>query len=264
MLYDKVINYFSSRDLSREKIPEEMARQGVNLLLETLYDSDIIVIDKDTEITPTFKGIKDLSKLQIPFDNFFLEMRWQDLNYGLHVTVHVRKLDIIIFMEKDNEMIPIMFDIDLDKLPRIYIGCPSRCNKFNPTKPGPLGSVQCMRTPNNADLCGIGGAVIASIMFLIDVINYINKKPECIIKEATTPPPLKRSGRTYFKPNNRYIYINKSPTLYIGQTGEKLKGSKKSPHERRGHYRYYKNGKVVWVKSTKVNGGESTSKIYKI
>ena len=161
-------------------------------------------------------------------------------------------------------MIPLVFDLNLDRLPRFYVGCPSRCDKFNSTKPGLLGSVQCMRTPNNADLCVIGKTVMTSIMFLVDVINFINKKPDYVIEEATTPPPLTRSGRTNSKPSNRYIYINKSPILYVGQSKEKSKGNKKSPHERRGHYRYYKNGKVVWVKSSKVHGGKKEQKIYRI
>lgn len=37
-----------------------------------------------------------------------------------------------------------------------------------------------------------------------------------------------------------------------------------SPHDRRGHYRHYKNGRVVWIDSIKVKGGASSPKEYRI
>ncbi len=62
------------------------------------------------------------------------------------------------------------------------------------------------------------------------------------------------------QPVYRIVHLDRPRKRSLpGEPGIKGDGSPKAPHDRMGHFRHYRNGKVVWVRSPKVHGGSPTA-----
>lgn len=85
--------------------------------------------------------------------------------------------------------------------------------------------------------------------------------PGVVITDSETPAWVSANkGRAYAGltplPATKVLKIRLDAidTITLKQEREGHRGTM-SPHDRRGHDRHYKNGKVVWIEATKVKGG---------
>jgi hypothetical protein len=91
-------------------------------------------------------------------------------------------------------------------------------------------------------------------------------------RDITKMPPAKPSSPHSKKPSTAYPRKNTTRVTYIlrnSSTGLEMaaQGSHRSPtgtFSVRGHYRYYKTGKVVWVNEYRKGEGKKKSKTYKL
>ncbi len=241
---------------------------------DSINNTNVIVVDLDRcpDIDVADVDIIKLKDCKLPFDNFFIELVQDNKNMGIHVIQKIKdEIEIFNYVGyEDGTIVPLMIIVDLEMLPRFYIGCVSnKCERYVSTQRigGLLGKNMCMRTPRTAEFCPQGTMGRITIELVLLIIQELNRKPEYIVENKTTPLPspttlVKKQYRR--KQNGQFIYLNKEIKVSANQDKEERKGTPKSPHIRRGHYRHYKNGKVVWIKPTKVRGGKNKQKFYKI
>ena len=245
---------------------------------ESIGNANVIIIDLDkfNNINEAIPNISLLKESKLPFSNFFIEIKQENKNMGIHIMQRVEnELEIYNYVGyPDGSIIPVIIIVDLEMLPRFYVACIEKCERFISSKHmGLLNNQMCMRTHRTAKLCDLG----AMAMLTIDIVNItlheLNEKPEYIKSTSLpspTPLPQKQSRPQHkkqsSKPQQQFIYLNKDiKVTEAGEgDGERKKGTPKSPHTRRGHYRHYKNGKVVWIKPTKVRGGKNKQKFYRL
>lgn len=216
----------------------------------------------------------DISKLKdykLPFNNFFIDIFQDNKNMGIHVMQKVKnELEIFNYVGyEDGTIVPLMLIVDLEMLPRFYLGCVTKCERYIPTQRigSLLGKNMCMRTPRTAEFCPQGAMGRITIELVLLILQELNRQPKYIVEDkATLPPSLTTLPKKQYKRNQsqQFIYLNKEIKVSTNQDKEERKGTPKSPHIRRGHYRHYKNGKVVWVRPTKVKEGKNNQKFYKL
>lgn len=286
LFYYRVKNFLQDKiDMPKELksiIPEgkleEYRKEYKSEVNESISSANVIILDlgkfKNKDVT--IPDIDLLRELKLPFNNFFIEIGQEDKVMGIHVRQTVKnELEIYNYAGyPDGTIIPVLIIVDLEMLPRFYVACTEKCERFIPTKHmGLLNNQMCMRTHRTAEFCSLGTMAMLTIDIVNITLHELNKKPEYIKSTSLpspTPLPQKQSRPQHkkqsSKPQQQFIYLNKDiKVTEVGEgDGERKKGTPKSPHTRRGHYRHYKNGKVVWIKPTKVRGGKNKQKFYKI
>lgn len=166
----------------------------------SINDANVIVVDLNRfenrdDFIPEIVTLKDL---KLPFDNFFVELNQGDKNMGIHIKQVVKnELEIYNYIGyTDGIITPVLIIVDLEMLPRFYVGCINKCERFiSPNHMGILNQQMCMRTPRTAKFCDLG----AMAMLTIDLINItlceLNRKPE-YVESTPIPAPTPLSKKT--------------------------------------------------------------------
>ena len=96
---------------------------------------------------------------------------------------------------------------------------------------------------------------LSAVTGFINLLLYYNTKPA----EIRSVKQVKKGGKAKELANPNYLIDFSKPRIKYIDLPEKEKGSHRSPieHPRASHYRHYKSGKVVKVKSTTVNKGNT-------
>lgn len=241
---------------------------------KSINNANVIVVDlnKYPKLDVTNVDVNKLKDCKLPFNNFFIELVQDNKNMGIHVIQKVKnEIEIFNYVGyEDGTILPLMIIVDLEMLPRFYVGCVNnKCERYVSTQRigSLLGKHMCMRTPRTAEFCpqGIMGRITIELVLLI--IQELNRKPKYTVEDKTTllSSPTTLVKKQYKKKQNQqFIYLNKEIKVSDNDGGGERKGTPKRPHTRRGHYRHYKNGKVVWVKPTRVKEGKNNQKFYKL
>lgn len=281
LFYYEVKNFLQNKiDIPKELesiIPKgKLAKYKKEYKIEidkSIHDANVIVVDlnkfKDRDdLTPKITMLKDL---KLPFENFFVELNQGDKNMGIHVRQTTKdELEIYNYVGyPDGVIVPVLVIVDLEMLPRFYVACVNKCKRFiPPNHMGVLNTQMCMRTPRTAEFCDLGAMAMLTVDLVIVTLHELNRKPEYKVSTplpSPTPLPKKQYKKQSSNPKQQFIYLNKEMKITESSSSKgKRKGTPKSPHTRRGHYRHYKNGKVVWIEPTKVKGGKNKQKFYKI
>jgi len=188
---------------------------------------------------------------------------------GVWVLVDDNLMSVQIF-DKTLENTITSVSIKFDKLPRFYVLCPEHCDHHVSTELFPKQF--CLRTSRTAN-CKIANYTKYVLQVVWYVIDYINAKPIVIERESSNTLLDKVKERVYKSRNlesgsktnelkPKVIYITKKKYYYHNRD-EHATGSPKSPHNRRGHYRQCKSGKVVWVKESHIKGKQGNTYVIK-
>lgn len=192
----------------------------------------------------------------------------------------------------ENDFATIEFDFVLEKLPRIFIygeymgACEEYCKKCNPYEcrieilngntrnSGP--QVLCSKRVRDTCVCSVNQLVIAMTAYSIDELLsacayavglYVNRRKRTTNKTSSSGVKIKRKIHEPSKCSNDVKMLTLKEYNYY-EKKEKIEwqgGHHNSPieHERSGHFRHYKSGKVVWVNSCTVNKDKGKG-IYKV
>ncbi len=197
------------------------------------------------------------------------------------------------------ELIYLGFYFSPAKLPRVYVDCilvddKSKCELSNPIKLG--DATYCMKTNRTCSLCPIlheldyidkktgepTTITLAEIAYSLLIMIYklmqeFGAEPEEVVKIKDSVNIRKE----YHKQNSsdasdeldmivlkkkRYKYViigggNKSSS---SDSGDKSNRSSPCQHIRKGHYRRYRSGKIIYVKDNIINAGKGSNKIIKV
>lgn len=276
LFYNEVIQFIKSsinvpKDISvalPKNIRNNIQNEFKHSILEKMKNSSVIVVNPecfDLNISDS-NDLNILKNNYLPFDNMFIELSNEDIKIGTHYYKMGESLEIMSFVQDNTGILPYLFIVSLDKLPRFYVGCPSQCdNRITVNSNRFIRDRYCLRTPRTAEFCDFGKLGMSVLTLLCFIVHQFNKSTEINYnkdkRKLKSPHPLSSTSISRINNYPKFIYIGRTKSLT--HEGDK-KGIPKSPHNRRGHYRHYKNGKTIWVKPAKVKGGNSAQKFYKI
>lgn len=227
-------------------------------------EANVIKVDLPnlSSIVHSNLNIEELKTIRLPFDNFFIETVEYDNKLGIHIIKESdNTLTVYVYTAEKNDILPLMLVINPDRLPRFYVGCFDKCNNHIPTdKLGNFGKECCMRTPRTCH-CAIGKLAYISLQIVVIVLKCLNKSPKFAQGNSTTQRRnLNSLHNSIYIPKQQFIYLKSVNTTSLSTfKSNSNEGQTKSPHNRRGHYRNYKNGKRIWIRPTQVNGGKIES-----
>lgn len=173
---------------------------------------------------------------------------------------------ILVATYKNNKIID-EFHFYINKLPRIYLHCQKKC-KYKVI----ADDFSCLKSPRTCHNCMLTKEInnvkisyceseLNKLLSLFEILKYMNE-PKEIIRKNTIHHQIDK----VIKKNTEYITISKKKYVYDNFSKlnkDCISNNKKSEHIRAGHYRKYKNGKVIFIKQTTVNKGKG-EKTYKI
>lgn len=284
MLVDKVIKsipewtnvdieylHRSGIEISNSQL-RKFKREFIKEMTDRLREAPVILVN-ETEDGPADRPLTDLRTINLPFKSFFIDanINTEDTqkSVGIFFTSdnisQVDNADFTVFIFMDDFPSVSIF-LNKSKLPRMYILCNKTCENLNETgfiTHGNIGGV-CLKTERNAS-CRFSICGTLFIKLLIDVLHRFNDT-EYETVYVTEPAHQKRalsSGNTR-KQSRNIIRLSKIKRVY--DSGERIgTHASPSPHQRRGHYRHYKSGKVVWVRQTNVGGKKPEKQtVYKL
>jgi hypothetical protein len=270
------------------------ASEAITAQNQSIQNATVILIEDNKRIFEEVEQVKieQFKELKFPFSNFFIEFSIPNpdgnsndsMVMGLHVfpdTVIGLKSDktynvLMYNVKNDNvtELVALMAILKLDMLPRFYIGCPNKCDRI--ISPSNLGSMLnkavCMRTERTAEQCNVAQFLLFGIKTIIYVVNLLNSKPKSIQgyktqKDIRTAQKNNSNGNSEVTGKYIYIQVDKLKRFKTIKPIGDIAAHRKSPvaHKRRGHYRHYKSGKVVWVEMSYIGLKEkAVRKIYKL
>lgn len=284
MLIDKVIRAVPEwtnidiKDLHKRGINignsqlRKYKRDFIKDMIGILREAPVILVS-ETEEGPVNKPLTDLRTIKLPFKSFFIEASIELENtkksLGIFFTTdnisNVDNVDFTIFIFLDASKSISVF-LNKEKLPRMYILCDKACKKLNETgfiDHGGIGKV-CLKTERNAS-CGASVCSTIAIKLLIDVLHRFNDT-EYEIVHIQEPARRKSTSPTESKKTYRNIIrLSKVKRVYGNRGGHGGTHASPTPHQRRGHYRHYKSGKVVWVRQANVGGKKPEKQtVYKL
>lgn len=284
MLIDRIIasipewTNISAKDLQKMgvNIPldffRKYRREFIKFMTDNLKTAPIILADEgDYDLTDC--TLADLKSLKLPFKKFFIEVH-VDLGKGKEVAgifltsediVKLKNADLTVYTFIGNQLLTAVY-LNIEKLPRMYILCSDPCNRLNET--GFIGNDNmgnlCLKTERNAScMFALGSALF--LRLLVAILHRFNDTDYEIIPVSSSKHH--RSTYTSKKKNTdrNIIKLSKIKRVYSSDSEQKRTHASPSPHHRRGHYRHYKTGKVVWVQATYVGGKKPEKQtIYKL
>lgn len=246
-------------------------REFIDDMSHKLGEATVILIGEIEE--ESFDStLTDLRSIKLPFKSFFIEAKvpMEDVveTLGIFCTsdniADVDNADLTIFIFL-NELPFVTVFLNKDKLPRMYILCAEPCNRLIETgfiHHGDIGKV-CLKTERNA-YCKLSMCSALCIKLLIDVLHRFNDVEYEVIR-VSEPSERKYSSSTRKqKPGKNVIKLSKVKRIYSSDKSNRTHASP-TPHQRRGHYRHYKSGKVVWINQTNVGGKKPEKQtVYKL
>lgn len=256
---DKFIG--NSKVIKREELYE--AKASAVKTAKKLFDATVVVMELDEDLMEksNYEDLSQLATLPLPFKNMFLELLFQGRELGIHIHEYNTNEYIVevYFKAKTGEITPLIVFIKKSKLPRYYFACGKDCpNRNISTEFTLLAKELCLRSQRNTS-CEIANTVTDSLLILITCIKIINS-PTKDMEFVKAPSPTKFKNNAGKRNKNNVVYIKRVRKVYT-ERNESSNRKSPEPHFRRGHYRHYKNGKVVWVNESKIG---KPKKIYKI
>lgn len=284
MLVDKVIKsipewtnvdieylHRSGIEISNSQL-RKFKRDFIKEMTDRLREAPVILVN-ETEDGPADRPLTDLRTINLPFKSFFIDanINTEDTqkSVGIFFTSdnisQVDNADFTVFIFMDAFPAVSIF-LNKSKLPRMYILCNKTCENLNETgfiTHGNIGRV-CLKTERNAS-CGASVCSTIAIKLLIDVLHRFNDT-EYEIVHIQEPARRKSTSPTESKKTYRNIIrLSKVKRVYGNRGGHGGTHASPTPHQRRGHYRHYKSGKVVWVRQANVGGKKPEKQtVYKL
>ena len=232
----------------------------------------VVIMVNEVDDGPVDRPLTDLQTINLPFKSFFIEANIDiddtERTLGIFCTrdniSDIDNVDLTIFIFL-NELPFVTVFLNKDKLPRMYILCTEPCDRLNETgfiHHGNIGKV-CLKTERNA-YCKFSMCSALCIKLLIDVLHRFNDVEYEVIR-VSEPSERKYSSSTRKqKPGKNVIKLSKVKRIYSSGKSKRTHASP-TPHQRRGHYRHYKSGKVVWINQTNVGGKKPEKQtVYKL
>lgn len=240
------------------------------------YNTIPVIISSEPYKEST-RSIADFKDIKLPFESMFIEFHneAENVEIGLHLTTNNVFLaygaDYYFAVYKsDGKSMPVIqlaAYIRKDRLPRLYGLCVDPCSYLNESSTVDFKKITpiCMKTERVAHCEGFA-EVFKYFKYFIDIVDKINNPSyEVVSSPVSTPHRKSYTQRQATGYTQSIIYLNKRRVYTTSDGGGRGKRTPKCPHLRRGHYRHYKSGKVVWVNEIQIHGAKQTrQKIYKI
>lgn len=273
----------SKMDASQYQKIDNESKKLIDDAVVVLLEDNSDLLDKVQDI-----NLEDFKNIKFPFPNIFIETYLDNQTTGERINLGIQVYEdsvidgkslgfynaVIHLNSKDGGVSAVIAFLKTEMLPRFYIDCWDSYNCKNVIHPQNFGAMLnrmlCMKTERTSEYCNDANFVKYCIKTVIYVVNLVNTQPKTL-DYANRQVDLSRASykeqQTKSITDSKYIYIRtKKPIRYKAKNIVALtKRKSPKPHRRRGHYRHYQSGKVIWVEMSYIGLKEiANKKTYKI